>query len=299
MQRRTALLALLLILAMVLAACPAPAQPAPAPAAQPAVQAPSKEGAEAPSKEGAESEGLKKELGEMTGKVVIAPGQTIRIGGSFALTGPIPDPGKDIRQAAEIAIDDLNAAGGVEGFQFELVAEDGACAGDQGTVVGNKFAADPTIVAVTGGTCSGETIGLMPSLQKARIPFVSPSATNPAITSSDCDICNRVALSDALQGVVDADFVFNDLGKTKVAVMQDSEDYGKGLAQIFQDHFKELGGTVTNSEGIQVGDTDFRAALAKIGANAPELIYFGGFSTEAALIAQQMGETPGWTVRSL
>ena len=280
-MRRTSLFALLLILALVLAACPAPAQPAAAAPAAEATKAPAAEPAAAPAP------------ADMTGKVVIAPGQTIRIGGSFALTGPIPDPGKDIAQAAEIAVDDLNEMGGLEGFMFELVAEDGACSGDQGTVVGNKFAADPTIVAVSGGTCSGETFGLTPALQEARIPFVSPSATTPAVVSAECDICNRTALSDALQGVVDADYVFNDLGKTKIAVMHDNSDYGKGLAEIFQAHIVELGGEVTDFEGVQVGDTDFRAALAKVGANAPEFVFFGGYSTEAALIAQQMGETPG------
>lgn len=276
-----------MIVALVLAACPAPAQPAAAPAEQPAAAAPAAEATKAPAAEAPAP------AADMTGKVVIAPGQTIRIGGSFALTGPIPDPGKDIRQAAEIAVDDLNEMGGVEGFLFELVAEDGACSGDQGTVVGNKFAADPTIVAVTGGTCSGETFGLTPALAEARIPFVSPSATNPAVVSAECDVCNRVALSDALQGVVDADYVFNELGLKKVAAMHDNSDYGKGLAEIFQNRILELGGEVTNFEGVQVGDTDFRAALAKIGANAPEFIFFGGYSTEAALVAQQMKETPG------
>ena len=280
MQRRTSLLALLLILALVLAACSAPAQPAAAPVEQPAA-------AEAEATHAPEAEAM-----DMTGKVVIAPGQTIRIGGSFALTGPIPDPGKDIAQAAKIAVDDLNEMGGVEGFLFELVVEDGACSGDQGTVVGNKFAADPTIVAVSGGTCSGETFGLTPALQEAGIPFVSPSATNPAVVSAECDICNRVALSDALQGVVDANFVFSELGLTKVAVVHDNSDYGKGLAEIFQNHIVKLGGEVTNFEGVQVGDTDFRAALAKIGANGPAFVFFGGYATEAALIAQQMGETP-------
>ncbi len=294
----------LLIVTSILAACaaptpaPAPSQqeqqaPAPAPSQQeqptPA-PAPSQQEQQAPAP--APTEAPMPAM-DMTGKVAIAPGGKIRIGGSFALTGPIPDPGKDIRQAAEIAIDDLNAAGGIEGFLFELVAEDGACSGDQGTVVGNKFAADPTIVAVTGGTCSGETFGLRPILQNARIPFVSPSATNPAVVSEDCDVCNRVALSDALQGEVDADFVFNQLGLRKVAVMHDNSDYGKGLAEIFKNAFEKLGGTVTNFEGVQVGDTDFRAALAKIGANAPEFIFFGGYATEAALIAQQMRETAG------
>ncbi len=245
--------------------------------------------AEAP----AEDASMEEAPADMSGKVVIASGGMIRIGGSFALTGPIPDPGLNIRHGAEIAIDDLNAAGGLEGFMFELVAEDGACDGTQGTNVGNKFAADETIVAVTGGTCSGETFGLVPILQEARIPFVSPSATNPDITSPDCDVCNRVALSDALQGATDADFVLSDLGLTKVAVVHDNSDYGKGLAEIFQNNVTNMGGEVSSFEGVQVGDTDFRAMLARVGADAPQAVFFGGYSTEAGLIAQQMTETPG------
>ncbi len=281
MQKRSTLFALLLVIALLLAACPAP-MPAGDGAAAPTTEAPA---AEVPAETAGEA--------DASAQVMIAPGETIRIGQSVALTGPIPDPGLDIRQAAEIAVDDLNEAGGFEGFMFELVVEDGACSGDQGTVVANKFAADDSIVAVSGGTCSGETFGLIPILSEARIPFVSPSATNPDVTSADCDVCNRVALSDALQGDVDANFVFTDLGLTKVAVMHDNSDYGKGLAEVFQTVFESLGGEVTNFEGVQVGDTDFRAALAKIGANAPELIFFGGYSTEAGLIAQQMEETPG------
>ena len=225
--------------------------------------------------------------------VVVDSGGTIRIGGSFALTGPIPILGLDIRQGAELAIDDLNAAGGLEGFMFELVAEDGACDGTQGTNVGNKFASDETIVAVTGGTCSGETFGLMPILQEARIPFVSPSATNPDITSPNCDVCNRVALSDALQGATDASFVFSELGLAKVAVVHDNSDYGKGVAEVFQKNITGLGGEVTVFEGVQVGDTDFRAMLAKVGAGGPQAVFFGGYATEAGLIAQQMTETHG------
>ena len=272
MPKQFALLSLILVAALMLAACVGAAPAAEAPAEEAPME-------EAPA--------------DMSGKVVIASGATIRIGGSFALTGPIPDPGLNIRHGAEIAIDDLNAAGGLEGFMFELVAEDGACDGTQGTNVGNKFAADETIVAVTGGTCSGETFGLLPILLEARIPFVSPSATNPDITSADCDVCNRVALSDSLQGVYSADFVVEDLGITKVAVIHDNSDYGKGLAEIFQNHILAVGGEVSSFEGVQVGDTDFRALLAKVGADGPAGIYFGGYSTEAGLIAQQMSETPG------
>ena len=278
--------AALSVCALVLAACAAPTQPAaPAQPTQPPAPAQPTEPPAPPAQP--------TDPAADSGVVVVPVGSKIRIGGSFALTGPIPDPGKDIRQGAEIAIDDANAAGGVNGFLLELVAEDGACSGDQGTVVGNKFAADPTIVAVTGGTCSGETFGLKPILQRARIPFVSPSATNPAVTSEDCDVCNRVALSDALQGQVDAEFAYNELGFRKVAVMHDSSDYGKGVAEIFRDAFVKLGGEVVAFEGAKVGDTDFRAPLTKIGVSQPELIFFGGYATEAALIAQQMKEVAG------
>lgn len=225
------------------------------------------------------------------GYVVIEPGAPIRIGASVALTGPIPDPGRDIANGAEISIDDLNAAGGLMGHMYEIDIQDGACDGDAGTTVANKFASDATIVAVSGGTCSGETFGLSPILQEARIPFVSPSATNPDITSEACDTCNRVALSDALQGQVDASYVFNDLGVTTVAVMHDSSDYGLGLADIFVTEFEALGGEVVAFEGVQVGDTDFRAVLTLIGVDQPELLFFGGYATEAGLIQQQMSET--------
>jgi branched-chain amino acid transport system substrate-binding protein len=225
------------------------------------------------------------------GYVVVAPGEPIRIGASVALTGPIPDPGRDIANGAEISIDDLNAAGGLMGHLYELDVQDGACDGDAGTTVANKFASDPTIVAVSGGTCTGETFGLSPILQEARIPFVSPSATNPDITGPDCDTCNRVALSDALQGQIDAAYAFDELGVTTAAVMHDSSDYGLGLAEIFQTEFEALGGEVVAFEGVQVGDTDFRAVLTLLSVDQPEMLFFGGYATEAGLIQQQMFET--------
>ena len=271
-QKRFTLFSLFLIAALMLVAC--------------SVATPAEEAAEGQAS-------MEEAPAEMSGKVVVESGGMIRIGGSFALTGPIPTLGLDIRQGAELAIDDLNAAGGLEGFMFELVAEDGACDGTQGTNVGNKFASDETIVAVSGGTCSGETFGFVPILQEARIPFVSPSATNPDITSSSCDVCNRVALSDALQGAVDANYVFSDLGLTKVAVVHDNSDYGKGVAEVFQNNIAGLGADVTSFEGVQVGDTDFRAMLARVGADGPQAVFFGGYATEAGLIAQQMTETPG------
>lgn len=250
---------------------------------------PTEEPMEEPMSEGIYQGMTAEELME-AGWVVIEPGAPIRIGNSVGLTGPLPEAGRDIANGAAIAIDDLNEMGGFEGHMFEIVLEDGACDGDAGTIVANTFASDPSIVAVSGGMCTGETLSLKPILAEARIPFVTPSSTNPAVTSDTCDVCNRVALSDKLQAEVDADYVVNTLGLTTVAIMHDSSDYGLGLAELFQAAFEGLGGTVVAFEGVQVGDTDFRAPLLNIATNAPELVFFGGYATEAALVKIQMQE---------
>lgn len=288
------LLGVLVVVALVLGACKAATDtPAPLAAKDVAAAVPTDAPPE-PTDEPVEDMGLLNGMSaeelEAGGYVVIAPGDPIRLGASVALTGPIPEFGLDISQSYQLAVSDLNAAGGVFGHDYELDIQDGACDGDAATVVGNSFAADPSIVAVAGGTCTGETLGLVPILSDARIPFVSASATNPAITNEECDICNRVALSDLLQGDVDADYVFNTLGITTVAVMHDNSDYGLGLAGFFNDAFEILGGTVTAFEGVQVGDTDFRANLTLVATGAPDLIFFGGYVTEGALIASQMKE---------
>jgi len=267
-------------------------EPAAEPTEEPAAE-PTEEPAAEPTEEAMDDgllNGMTAEELADAGYVVIAPGEAIRIGASVALTGPIPDPGRDIANGAELAVDDINAAGGIMGRLVELVLEDGACDGDAGTVVANKFAADSSIVAVSGGTCTGETLGVRPILEAARIPFVSPSATNPAVLAGECDVCNRVVLGDQLQGGPDAEYAFEVLGVTSVAIMHDNSDYGLGLAEIFRDRFEELGGTVTSFEGIQVGDTDFRPVLTLVATDQPEMIFFGGYADEAGLITQQMDE---------
>jgi branched-chain amino acid transport system substrate-binding protein len=293
MKRHTFLLiGILVITSLLLGACrgatdtPEPAAPTDVPAAPTDAPAePTDEPMDTGLLMGMDADAL-----EEAGYVVIPPGEPVRLGASVALTGPIPEFGLDISQSYQLSVSDLNAAGGVLGHEYEIDIQDGACDGDAATVVGNGFAADPSIVAVAGGTCTGETLGLVPILSEARIPFVSASATNPAITSPDCDICNRVALSDKAQGDVDADYVINTLGFTNVAVMHDNSDYGLGLAGLFRDAFEQLGGTTTAFEGVQVGDTDFRAALTLVSTGAPDLIFFGGYVTEGALIASQMKE---------
>jgi branched-chain amino acid transport system substrate-binding protein len=227
---------------------------------------------------------------EAAGYVVYAPGEPIRIGISSGLTGPIPDLGLDTANGALLAFDDLNAAGGLEGHLYESDLQDGACDGDQGTVVGNLFAADPSIVAVQGGLCTGETLGLRAVMEVARIPLVTASATGVTVTGPEWTVMNRTPLADKLQADVDADYIYNDLGVTSIALIHDSTDYGLGLAELVRGSFEALGGTVTSINGHQVGDTDFRTTLTTIGTEGAGLIFFGGYATEAGLIAAQRSD---------
>jgi branched-chain amino acid transport system substrate-binding protein len=98
-------------------------------------------------------------------------------------------------------------------------------------------------------------------------------------------------LSDKLQADVDAAYYYDELGITKMALMHDNGDYGLGLAELLQASFEAKGGEVVAFEGITVGESDFRAVLTQIAASEPELIFFGGYATEAGLIAAQMKET--------
>ena len=262
------LMGLLVILALVIGAC---AKETEAPTEEPMVEPteePMVEPTEEPAVEPTEEpeitglyNGMTAEELQAAGWVVIAPGDPIRIGQSTGLTGPLPEPGLDIAQAAQVAIADLNEMGGYQGHEFELVTEDGACDGDAGTVVGNKFAADPSIVAVQGGMCTGETLALKPILQEARIPFVSASSTNPAVTSETCDVCNRVALSDKLQADVDADYIFNVLDVTTVAINTDLD----GLEKVSADRKLHVGKSVTFGEDSRGFSevAEYAAGLAK------------------------------------
>jgi len=288
-KRLLLLFGILLIASLALAACGgAPAEEEEAP--------PPVEEEEVAEEEPVEEEPMEEEVVECvaesdTTKVEVCPGEKIRFGGAAGLTGPLPGPGEDNSNGMKLAVIDINEAGGILGFEVEVDVQDDACDGDTGTNVANLFAADPTIVAVSGMMCSGPTLSGIPIFTEARIPFMTPSGTNPAITAADCDICNRLVLTDAQQAAFDADYVYNTLGITKAAVMHDNSDYGLGLAELFQAEFEALGGEVTALEGIQVGDTDFRAVLTEVAADAPEMVFFGGYETEAGLIAAQMKET--------
>ena len=216
---------------------------------------------------------------------VIEAGSTIKIGYAGPMAGDYSAFGIDISNAGMLAVDD---AGEFNGFTFELLIEDTQGSGEGGASVANLYVSDPDVVAIAGHTFSGSTAAAIPIYNEARLPMLSPSATMATLTDGPQDVFNRIPFTDDLQGQFAAEYLYNVLGVTKLAVMHDGDAYGKGVAEKVQEVYMSLGGEVVAVEAITPGETDYSAALTDIGASDPEAIYFGGYYSEAAVLAQGM-----------
>ena len=218
----------------------------------------------------------------------IPAGQTIKIGMGAPMTGDNAQFGVDISQGAKVAIQD---GGDIQGWKFELVAQDDGGTPEGGAAVANKLASDPTIVAIAGHIFSGATEAAIPIYEKAGIPMLSPSATNPPLTQKGSKVFNRVAFTDLAQGKFAAEYLYNKLGFKQIAVMHDGQAYGQGLAEVVANHFKELGGEVVATQAITPGETDYSAPLSAIADKKPQALYYGGYVQDAVVLVNQMGQS--------
>jgi branched-chain amino acid transport system substrate-binding protein len=203
------------------------------------------------------------------------------------MTGDNAAFGIDISQGGKIAITD---AGDVLGWKFELVAQDDGGAAEGGAAVANKFVADPTVVAIAGHIFSGATAAAIPIYEKAGYPMLSPSATNPALTTTGSKVFNRIPFTDALQAKFSAAYMAQKLNFTKIAILHDGSPYGKGLATLVQTDFA-ASGTVTSFDAINTGESDYTAILSKVAANKPQALFFGGYTGDAVVLANQMKQS--------
>lgn len=230
------------------------------------------------------------EAAQVATEVVVAEEKVIKIGLATDLSNVLPAPGLDIAQAAQLAVDQFNAEGGLLGYQIELVIEDDQCTGEGATTVANLFASDPDLYAVVGHVCSGASIPASDVYADARIPMVSPSSTAGAFTARGLDVANRVAFNDNIQGVVAARYIYDVLESRRIAVLHDNSSYGEGLASTVADTFESLGGDILSFEVIDPEEQDYRPVLTVIAEQNPDLIYLGGYQNQAALLVAQMVE---------
>jgi branched-chain amino acid transport system substrate-binding protein len=230
------------------------------------------------------------------GVVKIKPGEPVHIAAWMVVAGPDASLGTDTKRGAEIAIEDKG--GKVLGFPIKLTVQDTGCNAEGGQAAATKLAADPTIVAAIGSTCSSEARPGAPILWKAGIATVAPSATSPDLTDPtkrgrEFDGFLRTAHNDKIQGAVAAEFAWKQLKVKRAATIHDGSIYAEKLQAIFSETFKKLGGTITSQEAVAPTDTDMRPVLTKIATGKPEFIYYPVFIAAGGHITRQVKEVKG------
>jgi branched-chain amino acid transport system substrate-binding protein len=223
------------------------------------------------------------------GCVKIGPSDPIHIAYLLVVSGPNETLGVDSRNGIEIAIDDVG--GKILNHTIKFDGEDGGCDAGPGQTAGTKLAADASIVAVIGTSCSSEARAAVPLLSKAGFLVISPSNTAPDLTeagnANNYPGYLRTAHNDKVQGAVAAKYAYEELKVTKAATIHDGSLYADKLQQVFAENFKQMGGTITAQTAVDPNQTDMSSVLADIAAGKPELIYVPIFLPAGGLIIQQ------------
>ena len=214
----------------------------------------------------------------------------ILVGFYGSLTGDGASFGQSSREGAELAVDELNAAGGVLGRQLRLLVEDDQSKPEEASNAVTKLITQDRVVAVIGEVASRRTLAAAPIAQRYQIPMITPASTNEKVTEVG-DYVFRVCFIDPFQGEVLAKFAYNDLKARKVAILRDqAQDYSVGLTDSVAQHFARLGGQVLPPVSYSSGDADFKAALTRIRSEKPDVLFATGYYSEAAIITRQARE---------
>ncbi|OHV84512.1 branched-chain amino acid ABC transporter substrate-binding protein [Rhizobium sp. LCM 4573] len=208
------------------------------------------------------------------------------VGVGAPITGPNAAFGAQILKGAEQAAADINAAGGINGEQIKIVVGDDVSDPKQGVSVANKFAADG-VQFVVGHFNSGVSIPASEVYAENGILEITPAATNPVFTERDLWNTFRTCGRDDQQGTIAGAYLAEKFKDAKIAVIDDKTPYGQGLAEETKKAMNAAGLKEVVREGVNVGDKDFSALIAKMKEAGVTIIYWGGLHTEAGLIIRQ------------
>ncbi|NLB77845.1 MAG: ABC transporter substrate-binding protein, partial [Clostridiaceae bacterium] len=215
----------------------------------------------------------------------------IKIGINYELTGEVASYGQASVDGIELAIDEINAAGGINGKKINAVKYDNKSDKSQATTLATKLMTQDKVVAVLGPATSGAFKATIPEANKNKVVVASGSATADDVTvdaNGVKEYAFRICFSDSYQGTAMANYALNNMSATKaVVIMDNSSDYAKGLAANFTTTFEAGGGQVVATEAFVAGDTDFNAIITKIKGNDFDVIFIPGYYNEAGLIIKQ------------
>lgn len=205
------------------------------------------------------------------------------------MTGPYAAFGEQMKKGAEMAVKDINAAGGVNGEMLKLEIGDDACDPKQAVAVANQFV-NEGVTFVAGHFCSGSSIPASAVYNEEGIVQISPASTNPTLTEQGFPYVFRTCGRDDQQGEIAGAYIADHFKGKKIAIVHDKQAYSKGLADETKKKLNSLGVEETMYETITPGEKDYSALVTKMKAQGIDVLYYGGYHTEAGLIVRQMRE---------
>jgi len=215
--------------------------------------------------------------------ITIAQGDPIKIGVSVTLSGENAELGIPIRDAVLLSVEDK---GTIKGFTVETVLADDLCTGPGSETAAQQLISEGVVI-VQGPMCSGGAVAALDDYAAAGLFVVGASATNASVVEQGAENFVRTGWNDNTQGAEMAKYVFNELKLTTAALVDDQSTYGKGLMDVFEKNYKELGGTVTGRQAVTVGEQDFSSVVTSIGTE-PAIVVFGGFIAEGGALVRQL-----------
>ncbi|MGV3617014.1 MAG: ABC transporter substrate-binding protein [Fimbriimonas sp.] len=217
----------------------------------------------------------------------VAIGDTIKIGVVASLTGDQKDWGDDNVEGAKLALEDFNAAGGIDGKKIEMVTGDSASKAEQAKTATEKLLSEG-VVSIVGEVSSGNTIQIAKAAFPKAVPVVAVGATRTDLTNEGEHVV-RVCYTDAFQGPVMAKFAYEDLGLRNVGLVTDNKQpYSQGLSQSFKAEFEKMGGKIIDEVFYESGQTDFTGQITQLKAKNPDGLMLSGYFPEVGPMSQQI-----------
>ena len=214
----------------------------------------------------------------------------ILIGSYSSNTGATATFGVFQMRGIEMAVEEINAAGGINGKKIKHINYDNKSDNDETLAVVNRLVSQDKVVAIIGEATSGRSKIGAQIAQQNKIPMLTSSATNPDVTKVGNYIF-RACFIDPFQGQVMAKFMIENLKLKKAAVLRDvKNDYSVGLSDVFKEELKKMGGEIVDDIAYQEGDIDFKSQLTSIKTKNPDVIFVPGYYNEVALLAKQLKE---------
>src|ERR1700736_895828 len=213
--------------------------------------------------------------------------EVIKIGEFGSMAGDNAAFGTTQNNGVQMALEEINAGGGVLGKKIQLIVEDNQTKQGETTTIVRKLISQDHVAAIIGEVASSKTLEAAPIAQASKIPLIATAATNPRVTETG-DYVFRVCFTDDFQAVVIARFVLEKLKLQKIAFLTDvKQDYSVGLTKIAKDYLVKNGATIVKEQSYSSGDKDFRAQLTDLKSANPDVIIMTGYYPEASLIAKQ------------